>query len=156
MLRQGKTALDIACGLGGNSLYLSELGFSVIAWDISDTAIHYLNELSGKHKLTIKAEVKDLDSYIEVNNSFDLVVDTFYLNRSLFPQIKKLVKPGGLFFMQTFFLTEVQSRSTISDQYKLKPSELKDIFANWETLHFEQDVHSGLQSILTRKKTDHP
>ena len=81
MLR-GKTALDIACGLGGNSVYLAQHGFDVTAWDISDVAIHYLNDLSVKHKLAIKAELKDLDAFLEVNTSFDLVIDTFYLNRS--------------------------------------------------------------------------
>ncbi|HJV46928.1 MAG TPA: methyltransferase domain-containing protein [Bacillota bacterium] len=148
----GKYALDIACGLGGNSVYLTQLGFFVTAWDVSDVAIHYLQDLSIKHELAIKTEVKDLDVFLEVNDSFDLVVDTFYLNRPLFPQIKKLVKPGGLFLMHTFSLTDSQANTHISDQYKLQPCELKNIFSEWEILYFNQNEKDGLQSILACKK----
>jgi len=148
-LLKGKSVLEIACGLGGNSVYLSQLGFDVTSWDISDIAVRYLNDLSVKHNLSIKAEVKDLDTLHEVSDSFDLVVDTFYLNRSLFPQIKKLVNPKGLFFMQTFSVTDSEKNTHISEQYKLKPGELKEIFARWEILHF--DDKDGLQSILALK-----
>lgn len=151
-LLQGKHALDIACGLGGNSVYLSQLGFIVTAWDISNIAIDYLNLVSKQHGLAIQGEVVDLDVAVYRRDTFDLVVDTFYLNRPLFPQIQHLVKPDGLFFMQTFMLTTTESHSHISDQYKLKPNELKDIFADWEILHFNQDEAKGLQSILARKK----
>ncbi|HKH20378.1 MAG TPA: hypothetical protein VKB53_05725, partial [Gammaproteobacteria bacterium] len=36
-------ALDLACGLGGNALFLARLGFNVTAYDISTVAVDKLN-----------------------------------------------------------------------------------------------------------------
>jgi tellurite methyltransferase len=42
---KGKKALDIACGIGRNSIYLASNGFDVLALDISQVA---LDALKGK------------------------------------------------------------------------------------------------------------
>ncbi|MEO2151790.1 MAG: Sua5 family C-terminal domain-containing protein, partial [Thermococcus sp.] len=54
-------ALDLACGLGGNSFFLAEQGLQVDAWDISAVAIEHINtqRSDGQH---INATVIDLSS----------------------------------------------------------------------------------------------
>jgi tellurite methyltransferase len=39
-------ALDLACGLGGNSILLAQQGLKVDAWDIADVPVAALQELA--------------------------------------------------------------------------------------------------------------
>jgi len=96
-LASGKSALDIACGMGRNAKFLASEGFDVHALDISDVAIKSLEGIEN-----IRAEEVDFDSYRLEENAYDLIVCTYYLNRELFPQIEKALKEDGLFIFQTF------------------------------------------------------
>jgi 2-polyprenyl-3-methyl-5-hydroxy-6-metoxy-1,4-benzoquinol methylase len=58
----GEMALDLACGLGGNSLFLAQLNYQVRAMDISDVAIKYLQGLAKEKGLAITAVAADLDN----------------------------------------------------------------------------------------------
>ncbi|WP_160723125.1 methyltransferase domain-containing protein [Bacillus sp. USDA818B3_A] len=57
---KGGIALDLACGLGGNSLFLAHKNYQVLALDISDVAIGYLKEQAAKNTLPIDAKITDL------------------------------------------------------------------------------------------------
>ena len=46
--KEGGTALDIACGLGGNSMFLAQSDYQVEAMDISDVAINYIQTRQPK------------------------------------------------------------------------------------------------------------
>src|SRR4051794_3392305 len=60
---EGGSALDLACGLGGNSLLLAKLGYQVQAMDISDVAISYLQEQALQQQLTIYPCLADLTEW---------------------------------------------------------------------------------------------
>lgn len=148
---KGGTALDIACGLGGNSLFLSRLNYQVLAIDISDVAINYLKDQAEKQNLSITPQVYDLEEVNKlklINISFDLVVITYYLDRSLFPLIKNIIKEQGYFFMETFCQMPRKENQGISDQYKLKPKELLSQFSDWTVVFFEENEEEGRQTIL--------
>ncbi|MDD1626440.1 MAG: methyltransferase domain-containing protein, partial [Methylococcaceae bacterium] len=49
------TALDLACGLGANAIYLAERGLAVTAWDISFVAIDKLTTYAVQQGLNINA-----------------------------------------------------------------------------------------------------
>jgi tellurite methyltransferase len=150
----GGNALDMACGLGGNSLFLSRNGYNVQAIDISDVAIGYLQDLALKNNLAIAARIADLtslDKYSWDNQSFDMIVDTYYLDRKVFPLIKKLLKAGGYFFMETYYQASLTAKQGVSDQYKLKPKELLNVFGDWQVLYYEENEHEGRQTIFCRK-----
>lgn len=150
----GGKALDIACGLGGNSIYLAEHSFMVDAFDLSDAAISFLKEEGKKRQLPINPRVIDLTRLQGdelPQEAYDLVVQTYYLDRGIFPAVKEAVKAGGYFFMETYFLNPKDGGCHVSDKYKLKPQELLRQFQNWKILYFEENEHTGLQTILTQK-----
>lgn len=152
---KGGQALDIACGLGANSIYLSKLGFEVHALDISDVAIDDIKSQAKQQQLLIHTHVCDLTKLSILplqKNSFDLVVITYYLDRSIYPLVKELIKDNGFFFMETFYLTENNEANHVSDQYKLYPNELLTEFKDWHVLFFEEDEHEGRQTILASKR----
>lgn len=151
---KGGIALDLACGLGGNSFYLGQLGYQVEAIDISDIAIDCIQKQAKRNQLQIHAQVSDLTAFNQLDFSecsFDVVVMTYYLDRSLFPSVKKLVKKKGYFFMETFFQSSLTENQGVSNQYKLRPQELLTEFAEWNVLFFEENEREGRQTIFCKK-----
>ncbi|ETI69093.1 class I SAM-dependent methyltransferase [Neobacillus vireti] len=150
----GGPALDLACGLGGNSLFLARLNFQVQAIDISDVAVKYLNEIVAKQKLAIYPKLCDLTEISNLHlqkNSFRLVVITNYLDRSLFPVVKSIVKEDGYFFMETFYMSPMHENQGVSNQYKLQPGELLAEFGEWKVLFYEENEPKGRQTIFCQK-----
>lgn len=150
----GDTALDIACGLGANSLFLARMNYQVEAIDISDVAINFVLEHTRKNGLKIHPWVCDLTELDRVewqNHSFNLVVMTYYLDRSLFPIVKSLVQENGYFFMETFYQTPQKQNTGISNQYRLQSNELLAEFSGWKILFFEENEQEERQTIFCQK-----
>ena len=74
IIQKGKT-LDVCCGAGTNSIYLAKKGFSVVAIDISLTAIHYAKKELKKEKLPIDFILENFVSLSFKQNVFDFVFD---------------------------------------------------------------------------------
>jgi tellurite methyltransferase len=152
---QGGTALDIACGLGANSLFLGQLGYRVKALDISDVAISYVQEQAKNKQLNniepFIADLTDWDSLAIKKDSLDLVIMTYYLDRSIFNSIKPIIKRKGYFFMETFYMSTKHENQGISSQYKLKSKELLSEFNDWEILFYEENEWEGRQTIFCSK-----
>lgn len=150
----GGTALDLACGLGGNSLFLARRNYQVEALDISDIAINYLQEQAEKDNLKIQPRVCDLTDLKNLNwtnDSFNIVVISYYLDRSLFSFVKSIIKEGGFLFMETFYQLPQTENQGVSAQYKLEPKELLAEFGDWNVLFFEENKQEGRQTIFCQK-----
>src|SRR3954447_12504973 len=118
---KGGSAFDLACGLGGNSLFLAQLNYQVQAFDISDVAVDFLKDQAEKKHLPICTHLCDLTEWNNLHlkkDSFDLVVITYYLDRLLFPFVKSIIRDNGYFFMETYYLSPQAENQRVSDQYK--------------------------------------
>ncbi|MCE7791240.1 methyltransferase domain-containing protein [Salipaludibacillus sp. CUR1] len=149
----GGTAVDLACGLGANSVFLAKLNYKVSAVDISDVAVSHVKELADKENLAIDAFTRDLTNLKQSDmeeNSADLAVITYYLDRLIFPYIKSIIKKNGFIFIETYYVSPA-GNSKVSDNYKLQPGELLSEFKNWHILFYEENEHEGRQTILARK-----
>lgn len=152
---KGGVALDLACGLGANSLFLAQLGYQVQAFDISTVAVDYVKEQAEKRRLPVRPCQCDLTECGNLHikeHTFDLVVITYYLDRLLFPLVKSIIKENGYFFMETYFMSPYNERRGVSDQYKLQPKELLTVFGDWQVLYYEENEQEGRQTIFVRKK----
>jgi tellurite methyltransferase len=152
---KGGNALDLACGLGGNSLFLARMNYQVQAIDISDVAINYIQEQATKDNLKIHPRVCDLTDLNNLkwqNSSFNLVVITNYLDRTLFPIVKNIIKENGYFFMETFYQSPLNENQGVSNQYMLQPKELLAEFGAWTVHFFEENEQEGLQTIFCQKR----
>jgi tellurite methyltransferase len=152
----GRSAIDFASGLGGNSIYLAELGYDVTAIDISDVAISYLREQAAVRNLPISAKLADLtkESTDLTNNQYDLAVMTYYLDRSLLPYIKQTINTDGYLFFETYYENGTNKNQHISSRYKLESNELLKEFGDWKILFFEENEQEGRQTIFCRKGVD--
>jgi SAM-dependent methyltransferase len=106
--------LEVGCGPGPNVWYLVREGFSVAGIDGSPTAIRQAQErlLAEKlpyHEPQVDLKVGDFSNLPWSDNSFDVVIDVeaLYANtmddiKRTLSEIKRTLKPGGLFFGKMF------------------------------------------------------
>ncbi len=126
-------ALDLACGVGRNALWLAERGWEVTAVDGAAAAIEILRDRVMERGLKINAIVADLEKgEFEVEASrWDLIAMCYYLQRNLFEPAKQGVVPGGM-MISIVHITEPGEEPTA---HRLRPGELGKYFAGWEILH---------------------
>jgi len=154
-LATGKQALDIACGMGRNSKFLASNGFTVEALDISPVAIENLQNIENILALEV-----DFDSYTLKENSYDLIVCTYFLKRSLFPQIEKALKEGGVFIFETFMHHADNTKAPSNRSFLLEEGELEITFDDrYEILHLREFMEEGIcgeksmkASMVAKKK----
>lgn len=129
-----KVALDIACGMGRNSYFMRDNGFVVDSIDISSTAIESL-----KNQHNINAICVDLDDFIIEENKYALVVNSFFLDRRLFPQITKSLKKNGILIFETFVINK-PNNTPININHMLHKNELLRAFLNLDILFYEESL----------------
>jgi tellurite methyltransferase len=150
----GGVALDIACGLGGNSLFLAQNHYQVHAIDISDVAIDSLKDSEYANKqqiIPLQFNLEEWDKLSFKEGYLDLIVMTYYLNRSIFAYIKSVIKDDGYFFMETFYMSSLHDNQHVSDRYKLHSKELLTEFCDWKILFYEENEYEGRQTIFCQK-----
>ena len=147
-------ALDIAMGLGGNAGYLIEHGLSVIGVDISSIAVY-----QAKARLpTLMAVIADLTSFFLAPQSFDVILNFYYLQRDLWPQYQRSLRPGGVLFIESLTQEMRRLQPDIDPAYLLAPGELRRAFADWEILVYREGLEESrggrphpVASLVARK-----
>lgn len=143
-------ALDVACGLGRNALFLAEHGFSVDAIDISAAGLAIARKKALGKGLTVNWIRADLDNFALPAQAYNLIVDNFYLNRGLALAFVAALKPGGVLLFEHHLVAEgngdgprrgTMRRAPTNAEFKLKPGELKSLFRELHALdYFEGPV----------------
>jgi SAM-dependent methyltransferase len=99
-------ALDVACGPGRNSVFLAEHGFVVDAVDNSKTGIEmaraFAEERGEGVVENLNLVVADLADFTIAPDSYDLIVNFYYLDRGLIPKTAAGLKEGGYLVFETF------------------------------------------------------
>ena len=150
-------ALDLACGRGRNSLFLAERGLSVTALDISAEALAQLRAEADSRHLAIETRRVDLEADPQLPAAaFDLVIQLFFLQRSLFPQLLGAVRPGGIAVVRTLSSAGPFPGGPNNPDFVLHPRELLEVFAGWEILRHEEGVEpsrkgGSLAGIVARR-----
>lgn len=139
---QGK-ALDLACGLGGNARFLARQGLEVQAWDISPVAVEKLRQAAGAAGLAITAAARDVVADPPAAASFDVIVVSYFLERSLAPALAAALRPGGVLFYQTFTRERVSERGPSRDAFRLAPNELLALFPSLRLLAYREEGAVG-------------
>lgn len=136
-------ALDLACGCGRNALYLAGLGWRVTAVDRSANGLRWLRERAAGLKIDIRQADLERGEFSIVPDSYDLICDVLYLQRSLFDPIRDGIRPGGIF--AAALLLRQPGRDS---PFRLAPGELRQEFAGWKILYYSE---IGTARILARK-----
>ena len=151
LLPTSGTALDLACGRGGNALFLAQHGLHTSAWDISSVAIERLRERSDESGLQIDAQVCDVVDQPPPANAFDVIVVTRFLERQLADSLVNALKPLGLLIYQTFVVEKTDRSGPSNPDFLLAPNELLALFQQLRVRVFLDlgncgDANSGLRN----------
>lgn len=147
LLPTSGTALDLACGLGGNALFLAQRGFKTVAWDISEVAVGRLRALAECLGLAIEAEVRDVESTEFPREFFDVVVVSRFLARNLVGPIANSLKRGGLLFYQTYVRDKVSPAGPSNPAYLLAENELLSLFRGLRVVVYREEGRLGDLSL---------
>ena len=148
-LAAGSNALDVACGMGRHSKYLAKLGFTVDALDISSLAIDTLKSLNQEK---INAQEVDFDSYRLPEEAYDLLLCTFFLQRELFPQMIRALKPGGMLIYETFVYHPDNEQTPTVRNFLLEEGELDKAFKeDFEVIESYEYWHETVKGLKMKK-----
>jgi SAM-dependent methyltransferase len=127
-------ALDVAMGLGGNAGYLLEQGLRVVGVDISSVAV-----MKARQRLPdLMAVVADLNAFYIPDQSFDAILNFYFLQRDLWQLYQRALRPGGVLFLETLTQEMLNIQPDMDPAYLLAPDELRKAFADWEILVYRE------------------
>jgi len=152
LLPKGK-ALDLAMGEGRNGVFLAGKGFQVYGLDISPKGLEKAQKLAAEKHVSIETKAVDLEQYQLERDAYDLVLCTYYLQRSLVPQIKAALKSGGMVVIETYNLDYLKYNSRFRREWALEKNELLDWFKDFKILRYQEidDGKEAYSSIIAQK-----
>ena len=136
-------ALDLACGRGANAIRLAQAGLRVTAWDLSAVAIERLNSTARTQRVSITAGVRDVIARPPEPESFDLILVSYFLERSLAPAIMRALSPGGLLYYQTFSVNAVSDSGPSNPAFRLQDNELLALFRPLKVRFYREEGRLG-------------
>jgi SAM-dependent methyltransferase len=136
-------ALDLACGLGRDATFLALRGWRVVAIDYLEKQVQRVHQFAAHYQVAEQVTARQLDLEATayplpglLSDSFQLINVARYLHRPLFPEIIRLLAPGGYVCYHTFMdgcqLTQIGRPRR--PQFLLQAGELRQLFAE---PHFE-------------------
>ena len=139
LLPKGR-ALDIACGEGRNAIFLAKNGYHVNAIDISSVALEKGAEAARREGLEINFIHVDLEVYQIPADTYDLIINFNYLQRSLVPSIKRGLKKGGVIIFETYTIEQKDFGHPKNPDFLLKPNELIKLFSDLHIFFYREGV----------------
>ncbi len=143
-------ALDVACGTGGQSLWLAQRGFDVVAVDASDAAITLVAGAVKAAGLTdrVDARVLDLDAGIPIGlGDFDVIVCQRFRGIDLYDSFVTRLRPGGVAVITVLS----RAGAHASGPFHARSGELLDTFTRPDAEILFHDEADGQESIILRR-----
>ena len=161
LLPQGGLALDVACGFGGNALYLAARGYRVDAVDVSEVALDAASDEA--QRLGLREQIRlvqaDLDRWHVPPGRYDVILVFFYLNRDLLPRLARGLRPGGLLFQANRNRRHLKVHPDFPAGYLLDVGELRLLAeaAGLEVVHYtEGSLDKDSDSFLIARRPQVP
>ena len=154
---QGGSALDLAGGAGRHAIWLAQQDWKVTLIDISETGVEQARQNAGPLASHIHFVVDDLTrftaSQTEFEAAFEVVMAFFYLERKIFSEMVKAVRPGGLLVYKTLTLEQAKlPGGPKNPAHLLKPGELLQLAGGLRTLHYREEVAEKATAELVARK----
>lgn len=161
-----KTAADLGCGTGSDSIALGLNGIDVTGFDISEKMIEKAEANSKKYKLNLKFFAYPIDKIsLRFNNKFDAavslgnsmaLVEEKKIKKSI-ERIFKILKPGGIFIMQILNYTAIKKADNRIVNINNNPPNVYvrfyDFFTmpmNFNILRFDRDNPKDFDLLTTK------
>jgi tellurite methyltransferase len=163
-------ALDVACGTGRHALVLAARHQHVTALDWSRVGLDVLEARARAARISIhrissmEKPGKSLHGGIDLmhadlerlelpENSFELILCMQYLQRSLFSQLPRALRPGGVLLFETYTRAQLEfAGGPRNPEYLLEAGELRDAFPGLRVIFYrELRAGQGIASLVAQK-----
>jgi len=163
-------ALDVACGTGRHSFLLGARGQHVTGVDWSGAGLEVLEararaegipirrissaaQIAKRHHGGIDLVQADLEQLQLPENTFELILCVQYLQRSLFPELQRALRPDGFLLFETFTRAQLEfNGGPRNPEYLLDSGELRTAFPELRVIfHRELRAGQGIASLLAQK-----
>ncbi len=144
-------AIDLACGLGHQALWLAERGLHVVALDVSSVAIEHLELAANTLGLggMIDARVTDLDAGLPDDPArADVIVCQRFRQPALYPEIVDRLAVGGLAIVTV--LSTVGANSP--GPFHAPTGELTTAFTDAEVDVLHTEEGTGTATVVFRRR----
>jgi len=145
-------ALDLACGWGGNALFLARHGLDTEGWDYAPAAIERLNMMAHAQELRLKGVLRDVEEFPPEPQSFDVITVSYFLDRAIVPNLIEALRPGGLIFYETFLRDAVSDEGPGNSAFRLADNELLQMFSGLRVISYTEhgsigEVSAGVRNV---------
>ncbi len=153
----GGSALDLAGGAGRHAIWLAKQGWEVTLIDISETGVEQARQNAGPLASHIHFVVDDLTRFKASQTGFETVFEVvmafFYLEREIFSEMVKAVRPGGLLVYKTHTVAQANLASGPKNPaHLLEPGELLQLAVGLRVLHYQEEVAEKATAELVARK----
>jgi SAM-dependent methyltransferase len=132
-LLSNKSVLDLGCGTGRNSNYLSSLGCDVIGIDFSQTALNLAISRAKKDNLNVNYILASIgDDYDIESSSIDVALDITSSNSlnekeriNYLKEVQRVLKSGGYFFVRAL---SKDGNKNVKNLLKTSPGKERDTY----------------------------
>jgi tellurite methyltransferase len=132
-------ALDVAMGSGRHAVLMARAGLMTFGVDVKLSAVREAREAARREGLRVEGWCADLTQYPLPRGRFDLVVVVRYLQRDLFPDLRRALAPGGVIIYETFTTSQRGlGRPPTSPDHLLDSGELRRHFDGFDVLFYDE------------------
>lgn len=125
LLAGGGIAVDLAAGRGASARFLAQRGYQVVAVDVSLVALRQAHDMAATAGVDGPLFVQgDLDNWQLPAASVDVVTVFRFLDRRLFPQLRRALRPDGLLFYETRTVGWLAREPAANPSFLLRRGEL--------------------------------
>ncbi|KXT73852.1 Tellurite resistance protein TehB [Streptococcus sp. DD10] len=141
---QPKTALDLGCGQGRNSLYLAQRGLAVTAYDQNDLSLEILSSIVEQEHLDMDIQSYDINS-ASLTGTYDFIVSTvvlMFLQAERIPDIiqnmQEQTNSGGYNLIVCAMDTK-DYPCHLPFPFTFKEGELSNYYKDWELIKYNEN-----------------
>lgn len=157
-LHRGGRCLDVACGLGEQSIWAAQQGYDVVAIDASDTAITLLNRaaIDAGVRDRIDSRVVDLDRGLpsELAGTCSLVICQRFRGTDLYDQLVYMLQPGGVAVVTVLSVVGLPSSVDDDRPFHAPPGELVCAFRELDVDVVRAVELDGESTIVVVRRDD--
>lgn len=146
-------ALDIACGAGTSLVWLARRGWRVTGVDISATALAQAQARLDEAGLLDRATLieADLDTWRPDAECYDLITCFCFLDRRLWPALRKAVHPHGLICFNTYHTGRLVAKPETNPAHLLAPGELAALIEGWRWRLLAAQTDALTEAVLGQR-----
>jgi len=146
-------ALDLAGGAGRHAIWLARQGWEVTLIDIATAGIEQARRNAGSVASHVHCVEADLTCFEAPQTQFGMVMAFFYLERRIFPEILKAIRPGGVLIYKTLTRAQLELPGGPKDpEHLLGEGELLRLTEGLQVLHYrEQIAEKATVQLVARK-----